>query len=249
MTNFFKKVLIAAPTARFKNYCFEDWLENCLNFKYPNFDIRLFDNTVDDRNEYTHKCNQYYLQKYGDDEKFRQIQSLNNKQKATLKEVKERMAIGHDDCRKYALNHGYDYLLHLETDVFPEADVIERLITTNKKVVGALFYRDQGIYRRLMLQRRMFRSPHNIVAKNFERQDDLCFVDGTVKKIASVGLGCVLIHSSVLKQIEFRYDPRQDVYPDSLFSQDCFERGISIHVDTSLICEHRNQEWEFLPSA
>jgi hypothetical protein len=242
----FPKVLIAAPTASVKGYCFQDWLDHCLKLKYPNFDIRLFDNTVGDHNEYTHKCNSHYVNNYGHDEQFRQIQSLSEKQKKQMKEVGARMAISHDDCRKYALKHGYDYLLHLESDVFPELDIIERLIANKKKVVGAMYYTSEGIYRSLVLQRKIFRSPHNIVAENFKAGEDVYFADGTVKKIASVGLGCVLIHKSVLKQIPFRHDPAQDVYPDSLFSSDCFEKGISIFVDTSLVCEHRNKAWHLL---
>lgn len=246
MSKTFPKVLVAAPTANVKRYCFEDWLKNTLSFKYPNYDIRLFDNSLDEANEYTHRSNMFYIDNYGTDEKFRQIHSLSETDKKRIKSVRARMAISHDDARKYALKHGYDYLLHLETDVFPEPDVIERLIMNRKKVCGALFYRDEGEFRRLMLQRRIFRSPHNIVSQNFERQDDLCFVDGTLKKVSSVGLGCVLIHRSVLKKIEFRHDPKQDVAPDSLFAHDCYSNGIQIWADTSLLCEHQNQPWEFV---
>ena len=238
----FPKVLVASPTASAKHYCFEEWLDNVMSFKYPNFDVRLFDNTVGDNGKYVDKCNDHYQRNFGADEQFLQIKS-----KASPKHpVKKRIATSHEECRKYALENGYDYLLHLESDVFPEADVIERLMEKRKKVIGALFYRDHGIFRAVMLQKRIYSSPHNIKSVNFEAHEDQYFVDGSVKKIASVGLGCVLIHKSVLEKIQFRYDPKQDVFPDSLFSQDCFMKNITIWVDTSQVCRHENKSWALI---
>ena len=46
------------------------------------------------------------------------------------------MAKSHDECRKKALDGGYDYLLHLESDIFPPSDVIEQLLSANAKIVG-----------------------------------------------------------------------------------------------------------------
>lgn len=238
----FPKVLVAAPTASAKGYCFEEWIDNVMNFKYPNFDVRLFDNTVGDNGKYVDKCNDYYQRNFGADEQFKQITSNTSAKQP----VKKRIAISHEECRQYALDNGYDYLLHLESDVFPEPDIIEQLMEKRKKVIGALFYRDHGIYRAVMLQKRIYKSPHNIKAINFEAHEDQYFVDGTVKKIASVGLGCVLIHKSVLETVNFRYDPKQDVFPDSLFSQDCFEKNITIWVDTAQVCRHENRSWALI---
>ena len=35
----FEKVLICAPTASAKNYCFDKWITNVMDFTYPNFEI------------------------------------------------------------------------------------------------------------------------------------------------------------------------------------------------------------------
>ena len=33
------KILIAAPTAKAKDYCFEEWLDHVMGFTYPLFDV------------------------------------------------------------------------------------------------------------------------------------------------------------------------------------------------------------------
>jgi hypothetical protein len=94
-----------------------------------------------------------------------------------------------------------------------------------------------------MLQRRIYRAPNNIVAQNFLGSDDTCFIDGTLKKVASVGLGCVLIKTDVLKKIPFRFVKGENLHPDTFFSEDCFRFNVSIFADTSVICRHDNKSW------
>ncbi len=246
-----KKVLIACPTALVKGYCFEDWLDNCLKFKYPNFEIRAFDNS-EDGGKFTNYMNDYYGNKYGINTIFKAFNSMIINKISFAKKgskrtyVRQKLALSHEDCRKYALDNNFDYLLHLESDVFPPPDVIERLISHQKNVCGALYYRDGGIYRSLMIQKRISKSPHNIISVNFEPHDDHGFIDGTLKKVSSVGLGCVLISRKVLKKIKFRLDKNQNVPPDSIWSEDCFRNRIPIFADTSIICKHKNQAWAFI---
>lgn len=244
MNKIFPKILIASPTASVKSYCDYKWIENCMNFKYPNFDIRLFDNTVDN-SEYTRETNKWFKENYGSN-KFEMINSLEVHNIKKSMNLKDRMALSHNDVREYALKNRYDYVLHLESDVFPELDCIENLLHNRKKICGALYYRDAGEHRRIMLQRHIYKSPTVISSRNFLRQDDLCFIDGTVKKVSHVGLGCVLIHRSVLAQVPFRNDPKRDLHPDSLFAEDCFRKNIKIFVDTSILCKHDNQDWNYL---
>ena len=46
------------------------------------------------------------------------------------------MAKSHETIRQKALKGNYDYLLHLESDVFPPIDIIERLLEKKKKIIG-----------------------------------------------------------------------------------------------------------------
>ena len=56
----FPKVLVAAPQAAAKKYAFERFIDNVMQFTYPNFEIKLFDNT-DDQGAFTGYMNDYVL--------------------------------------------------------------------------------------------------------------------------------------------------------------------------------------------
>ena len=240
MENNFTKVLVCCPTAAVKNYCSEDWIDNVMNFKYPNFQIFMVDNTIDGGANAKY-LNDMFNAKYGVKNKFLAIHSNTD----AIPSVINRMAISHNLCSRYALQNNYTRILHLESDVFPPADIIESLMVHNKMVIGGLYFRDEGIRRKIMLQRYCFPSDSlfNIRAINFKPFEELGFIDGCVKQVASVGLGCVLIRSLVLKKIPFRFVPGESFHPDSYFSEDCFRAGIKIFADTSKICEHRNVKW------
>ena len=69
------KILICSPTANVKNYCFDEWLDNVMNFTYPNFEVRLYDNTNDNGSN-AYLLNKKYENKYGYDKKFFAVNSL-----------------------------------------------------------------------------------------------------------------------------------------------------------------------------
>lgn len=233
------KVLVSAPTAVAKDYCFNEWLDNVMGFTYPLFDVILFDNTLDN-GKFSKYMNNYYLHFHSKEHGFL---AINNFKQDASKSVIERMCICHNDCSKTVLENGYDYLLHLETDVFPPKDIVETLLFHRKQLVGGVYYRDEGLWRKPMLQRRIYRAPNNIMSENFLPNEDVCFIDGTLKTVASIGLGCVLIHKSVFEKITFRFQPNVDMHPDTFFSEDCFRFNIPIYADTSVICRHDNKPW------
>lgn len=235
----FPKVLISSPTANAKNYCFHAWIENVMNFTYPNFEVRLFDNSIDGGKNAQY-LNEEYKKTYNND-KFLAAHSKTDH----ISSVIERMCVSHNLCRETILNDDFEYMLHLETDIFPEKSVIENLMYNKKEVVGAVYDRDGGIYRTAMLQKHIWSSPFNVTAFNFEVGEELFAIDGTCKPYASVGLGCVLIHKTVLDKIPFRFIKNQRGHPDKYFSEDCFRNNIKIYADTSLYCRHDNKPWGF----
>lgn len=233
----FPKILVTCPTASAKNYCAEEWIKHTQKFTYPNYDVVVFDNTPDDIE------NTMFLRKTAIDNLAMNYEV--NWSGATSKQsVIERMCNSHNFCRDMAIELHYTHLLHLESDVFPPLDVIERLLFHGKKVCGGLYYRDSGVSRRLMAQKHIHPSPRNIISDNFLPEDDLEFVDGTLKTASSIGLGCVLISVDILKKIPFRFVEGIDMHPDSYFAEDCFKNNIKIFADTSIICEHRNENWD-----
>ena len=233
-----EKILICSPTAAAKNYCAEKWLLTLNKLKYPNFEVVVYDNTSDGgaNANYLNFLSQQLCVTFP----FKAIHIPDTSKMDLL----SRLTKSHNACLLYAMQNGFKHILHLETDVMPEPDVIERLLAHKKKVVGAMYYRDEGKSRKLMVQRHIRRAYNNILAVNMGPQDDVCFINGTLKKVAHVGLGCVLIDLNIFKNgFVFRYKQGIDAAPDSYFAEDCFRYGIDIWADTSLICEHHNMAW------
>lgn len=237
-------VLICAPTSMAKNYCFKEWLENVMNFTYPFFKIRLFDNTNDQGDNSINLTN-YYKKNYGANDKFEMINSLllNNIDKRNVSGIISRIAMSHNDCREYAIQNNYSFILHLETDVFPQKDIIEKLLFEHKHVIGAVYYTDEGIHRKPMIQTKLFKAPNNVTSLNLLKNEDIYFINGEVKPVASVGLGCVLISNKVFTKIPFRYVEGQDFHPDTYFSQDCHLSNIQVYAHTDCIARHENKAW------
>lgn len=227
-----KKVLIGSPTADIKDYCFEKWIKNVDNFTYENSEIFLCDNSI---------SREYYM---GLQKNYSNLSKKLNLGRVTPSQYnlsyKHLLAKSHDRVRMYALENDFDYLLHLETDIFPPIDVIERLLDAKQKVVGALYHIELGERSSLMIQKmedfgNELRETYNL------EETDIEFVDGEVKKVFSCGLGCVLIHRSILKEIGFRYEEGSPVHPDSFYFADLDAKHIPVYVDTSIYCEHENQ--------
>lgn len=238
----FKKVLVACPTAAIKNYCFEQWLDNVMSFTYPNFRIRMFDNTLDNGAN-ADKLNSIFKEKYGDSDKFAAYSSQRLNSEISQSSVIERMAVSHNHCRNYALNNDFDFMLHLESDVFPQADIIEELLFCNKPVVGAVYYRDEGIFRKAMLQDNIYHSERSVGSVNHLVNQELITIDGSVKKFASIGLGCALIAKPVMAKIPFRFVKNRGQHPDTYFSEDCLRFNIPIYANTACIARHDNKPW------
>ncbi len=240
MENSFPKILIAAPTSAQKNYALEEYLLAVYNVQYPNFRCILFDNT-EDNGENTDHINKTMVRLFGNDDRFTAFKSDIKFSKGII----ARVAKGHNDCRKYALENEYDYLLHLETDVMILPHVLQELLLRNKQAVGCSYYRDEGRFRRLMVQNKIYRAPGNIYHSNFDPHDDLPFMTGGLKAVSHIGLGCMLIRKDVLDKIPFRYVPGQRIFPDSFWAEDCFLKRIKIWCDTDLPpLKHNNQNWQ-----
>jgi hypothetical protein len=227
-----KKVLISSPTADVKDYCFDNWMKNVCNFTYENSEIFICDNSV--TRDYFIELKKRYAH-LGD--KFNLSRVTPSQFDLSYKHI---LAKSHDKCRMYAIENDFDYLLHLETDIFPPIDVIERLLDSNKKVVGAMYHIELGERSTLMIQQieefgNELRETYNL------DESDISFVDGEVKRVFSCGLGCVLIHRSVLEQVEFRYQDGSPVHPDSFYYADLDAKKIPVFVDTSIYCKHENQ--------
>ena len=60
------------------------------------------------------------------------------------------------------------------------------------------------------------------------------------------GLGCILMHKDVLKNIKFRYDPEKEGFDDVFFCEDASKEGFEIFCDTNIKCKHliKGMDWD-----
>lgn len=225
----FPKVLVCAPQHDSKDYAFERWFNRVQDLTYSNFEVFLADNSKTE--EYANKLRSVGIT----------VQWIPQHENGLI----YTMADAHNACRQYAIDNDFDYMLHLETDIIPPMDVIERLMKHRKGVCAGVYDIFYGSQRRLMIQIAegfdrtigAFRSP------DFVTDTETLFFDGQLKKVFHAGLGCVLIKRKVFEEIEFRAEPGNDYHPDTWFANDCFKRKIPIFADPNIICEHHNQTW------
>ena len=225
------KVLICAPQHESKNYCWETWINNVKNFTYPKDRLEIFiaDNSPT-KDNYTKL-------------KFQGIKAIHTpvNPKGILFTIND----SHEACRQYAIDNKFDYMLHLETDIIPPIDVIERLLNNNVKVCCGIYDLFYGTQRRPMIQLdepydrniREYRNPEFITL------EEPLFFDGKVKQVYHSGLGCALIHSSVFSLFPFRVVEDTDIHTDTWFANDCYLLNINIFADTNIQCQHLNSTW------
>lgn len=222
------KILLCCPINRVKDYCMKDWLNSIRNLTYNNLDIYLCDNSS--TKEYAKHINEMGI-KCG---------WVNPIGKSNPRYIAE----SHEDCRQKAMQGKYDYMFHLECDIFvPCSDIIERLLLTHKRIVSAMYHIKHGKESHLCIGIKLDSGDPNFVSTMLLKDGiDLAFVDGTVKEVYSAGLGCTLIHRSIFEKIKFR-DGDNTMHPDSWMYIDLHTLGIKSYVDTSLLCEHKNEQW------
>lgn len=222
------RILIAAPQHDSKRYCFEEWYMAVKSIIYDKakVDVLLVDNSSNDTFS-------KYMQAYDIN-----IGRINVKGK----NVMQRMAESHEMCRVIALEEGYDFLLHIETDVIPPPDIIHKLLLARKKVVSALYAINNGAQRELCVRFKDYCEPLDAVFIYGNNYNSTIAGKG-LTKVFNAGLGCTLIHRSVLSQFKFRVaseDRFSDSHPDTWFAYDLMSKNIPIYCDTNTICRHLN---------
>lgn len=220
------RVLVGTPTSDKKIYCQDDFISNIKSFSYPHTNL-IVDNSEERKN---------YKRIMKDDVNAIHIKPNNKPIYAVLAE-------SHEELRKYAIRNNFDYLLHLESDVFPPVDIIQRLLIHNLPIVSAMYMIDFGKDSHLMSQE-IEELGQLRETRNLKDGQDLININGGLQKTFHCGLGCVMIRRDVLEQIEFRWEQGATIAPDGMFAFDTDALGIQKFIDTSILCDHRNSDWK-----
>jgi len=225
----YPKVLVATPQHESKNYCWEQWSERVKNLTYPNYEVYISDNSDT-------KDNMRFIKKDGFSAGY-----VKDKGEGLVPRINE----SHNACRNYALQNDFEYMLHLESDVIPPIDVIERLMANRVRICSAVYDIFHGKERRAMIQmpEEVDRAVKSFLTIDYLGGKEPLFFDGSLKRVYHAGIGCILIKRDILQKIPFRVDSSVDLHSDTWFATDCFERNVAIYADPTVTCEHLNSTW------
>jgi GT2 family glycosyltransferase len=223
-----KKILIGCPTSDTHEYALKEYLHTIKNLTYKNYDILLIDNSQDDS----------YLKKLKET-------NLPATKSVWHKDARERIITSRNLLRQHVLDKGYDYFLSLEQDVIPPPDVLERLLQHKKRVITAIYFNYINAKEGTEL------APVAWSKINIEKGERYFIKPSQLNtgliRIAVSGLGCILIHKSILEKVKFRYEQQHSAFDDVFFGLDCRKNNVSIYADTNLFCKHllKNRPWSW----
>lgn len=233
----YPRVLVGTPIYDGKEYCRERFVENVKAINYPNFHWCLVDNSKNPR--YYHK-----LRRAHPGHVWRVPRGSNSR---------DALANSSNFLREKALKEGYDFLLMLESDIFPPKDVLSRLVMHGRPVVGAIYNIGDGKHDRLCLFKLKFKPELGIMGTELVGMDEQKdFIHKGLREVHGMGVGCTLIERSILERFGFWYSSADDMrmahtddrkHPDVYFYMDLHNNGIKVYADTDIICAHEYSAW------
>ncbi|MAF51230.1 MAG: hypothetical protein CMH64_04020 [Nanoarchaeota archaeon] len=214
------KILVGCPTSFHKEYALKQYVEAIKSLTYSSCDILLIDNSRD--HEYLYKIRDL---------------KIPVAKGPYFDSARDRIVASRNLLRKKALDEDYDYFFSLEQDVLPPKDILEKLLKHNKKLITAVYFAHNVLEnnsRELIPLVYKLSDPKTLSMRPLN-ENELWQKQG-LQEIISAGLGCLLIHKDVLKEIEFRYE--KNSFDDRWFFIDCHKKNIKAFADTSIKCKH-----------
>lgn len=210
------KVLVGCPTYDGKAYCFNAYAEAVLNLDYDNYDILLVDNSRTE--DYLNRIKE-------------KLPSIRTRRFETPKET---LAEARNVLREKFLEGDYDYLLSLEQDIIPPADVIQNLLSSKKDIIAGHYIVPMKIDGKLG-------AVSTVLIKNKDKLITLPRELSETKEIMEIeacGLGILLISRKVLENVKFRTEKESKAWDDMFFSKDAKKEGFKIFLDPTIKCKH-----------
>jgi len=127
-----------------------------------------------------------------------------------------------EQAAKHFLESDCDYMLFLDSDMVPPADMLIKLIEHDKDIVSALAFRRVPNYEPCIFK------------------DDKFYLDypkGLIE-VAGVGMACTLIKREVFQNVPQPWFPPTEIGEDLSFCKRATDAGYKIYCDTELICGH-----------
>jgi hypothetical protein len=231
----FPKVLVFTPIYDKKDYCFDRFLENCQKFTYKNYEHIIIDNTSDGGtyfNRLLEKCTPLGIKVY-------HTERGNSSREA--------LARAQNFARKIFLDGDYDYLMSLESDIFPKPNIIDRFVLHNLDIVTAVYLIGDRSTEQVVPCITIDKKDPVLKTggtRLLRREERIEYLNKGLKQVAAGGMGCCMMHRNVLEKIAFTYIPGLSAHSDVFFFATARRYHIPVLVDTDVYCEHENSNWK-----
>jgi len=226
------KILVFTPTYSGKDYCMDRFMQNVSRITYKN--IKHIIVTNDQSEDYAHNLR-------------RRFPSSTVVWVGRGGSSREAITRAQEYARQVAIKEGYDYLLSLESDIFPPKDFIERLLMSGKDVISGLYFigneKDSisvPCATILKLDEKLGMFGTRLMVEHLEVQN---FCKPGIKQVAAAGMGCTLISRPVFTKIGFMYEPDMSGHSDIFWFNQCFREKVNVYVDTKIYCTHEFSDW------
>lgn len=217
------RVLIGSPIYDGKDYCIKEHLKCVKGLDYNNYEHIIVDNSKTDK--FYKELISMGVNAYRVDRGKNSREAINNSM---------------NFVREYFLNGSYDYLFIIETDLFPDKNIIKRLLSHEKRVVGSYyvlgFKKDnieyekykrlystgiisQDVYKEcitdLQFQRacifELDRKKHgSLGTRNISNEESYEYFGTGLRQVHGCGLGATLIRRDIIERFPFWTDSRFD---------------------------------------
>jgi hypothetical protein len=256
------KILLACPHSKRHEAVFKDWIKHLSKLNYPEFDVCIVDNTLDN-GEYYETIKETKI-------KSKKIISWHSAWKQEEEHYLQMLARIREEIRTYFLEHTeYDSLFFLDDDIFIPRKGIQRLLSYNKDHVG--FY--VHVFPEDKQMPCILKSGEIIVGKglpffsfpeinaykryvNRFRKGKLSTRDKNLfpfiirdehrpqlLQAYGVNIGCLMIKRSSIEKVPFRTHPTFILGEDIWYFAEANEKKLEFWCDTDFRCEHRNTSW------
>ncbi len=236
------KVLVGIVTYEGKDYCWDLFFNNLLNLEYPNLEFLIVDNS---------SSSKYYK------ELSKRVKKYENFSVARVDRgisSREAQANSLNYIRDYFLANDFDYFMSIESDLIPPVDIVQRLMSHGKDVIGSIYL--------IGFPDSSSQPPRPCLFQTVKQKDGVArtinldpalgfgFFGRGVQQIHGCGFGATLMKKNILEQFKFWYI-HDDVikHSDVLFYMDLHNAGVPVYVDTDLIVPHHNSKWSLVQDA